>query len=125
MSEARISAEERDVDYELARHLALLVHPRPVGEDMARLAQVFVHHLTKARQSAERDTANRIWEAAAKLVEDHGHSNGRIRGSHKHLAKMLRARSSTVEPSAHNGEVAGSNPVERTKLHSNIKEPHP
>ena len=31
-------------------------------------------------------------EACAKLVEDHGHSNGRIRASHKHLAAALRAR---------------------------------
>ena len=31
-------------------------------------------------------------EANAKLVEDHGHSNGRIRSSHKHLAAAIRAR---------------------------------
>jgi len=31
-------------------------------------------------------------EACAKLVEDHGHSNGRIRASHKHLAAAIRAR---------------------------------
>lgn len=30
-------------------------------------------------------------EDAAKKVEDHGHSNGRIRASHKHLAKAIRA----------------------------------
>jgi len=30
--------------------------------------------------------------ACAKLVEDHGHSNGRIRASHKHLAAAIRAR---------------------------------
>jgi hypothetical protein len=31
-------------------------------------------------------------EEAAKLCEDHGHSNGHIRGSHKHLAAAIRAR---------------------------------
>ena len=31
-------------------------------------------------------------EACAKLVEDHGHSNGRIRASHKHLAAAMRTR---------------------------------
>lgn len=30
-------------------------------------------------------------EEAAKLCEDHGHSNGRIRASHKHLAAAIRA----------------------------------
>jgi hypothetical protein len=31
-------------------------------------------------------------EACAKVCEDHGHSNGHIRGSHKHLAAAIRAR---------------------------------
>ncbi len=31
-------------------------------------------------------------EACAKAVEDFGHSNGRIRASHKHAARAIRAR---------------------------------
>ena len=39
------------------------------------------------------DREGTAFERAAKLVEDHGHSGGRIRGSHKHLAAAIRALS--------------------------------
>lgn len=35
-------------------------------------------------------------EGCARLVENHGHSNGKIRASHKHLAAAIRARSTNV-----------------------------
>lgn len=37
------------------------------------------------------DARRQALEDAAQLCEDHGHSNGRIRGSHKHLAAAIRA----------------------------------
>lgn len=36
------------------------------------------------------ETRNAALDEAAKLCEDHGHSNGRIRASHKHLAAAIR-----------------------------------
>lgn len=47
------------------------------------LVELIAAALTRAEQAA--------YERAAKLCEDHGHSNGRIRGSHKHLAAAIRA----------------------------------
>lgn len=58
--------------------------PQPIDPDR------YDDGLTRAEQVAKAVRAER--EACAKLVEDHGHSNGRIRGSHKHLAEAIRAR---------------------------------
>lgn len=58
--------------------------PQPIDPDR------YDDGLTRAEQVAKAVRAER--EACAKLVEDHGHSNGHIRGSHKHLAEVIRAR---------------------------------
>src|SRR3990172_5671189 len=55
--------------------------------------QVLAALLREREAVAERRGAETMRERAASKVEDHGHRKGRIRGSHKHLAKAIRGLS--------------------------------
>jgi len=58
------------------------------GRSKHALASEIVTALRTYAEEARREER----EACAKLIEDHGHSNGRIRASHRHLAAAIRAR---------------------------------